>query len=340
MNFAERYDLIIESIEKNIQRNNQEITLDISRKLAIGLRSLGEGFTFITGETVAMYIRKRRMVHALQDMLNLGLSVESVAEKYGFADQPTFSKSCKALLGISPKRVCVADLMRFPALTLEQILKGAPDLMSMETLTDEKKNAFGTTANQFERIKETLDLNALYGFEDHLLELIYSISQSFQAPLTDAFEFMNDLLIYRTSLSKLRIGCYKYTLEEAALVYFNLYAWLGYMTEDRNDLREKEYGYPTIREVEIFIYNIKNSCNKNLCEMDPAVLKMYANIYDDIENDDGSEDDSDDEFDEYIDSMIKKDVWNLSIDEMIEEDDCIDEGDTLGFDFGFDDDDE
>ena len=55
------------------------------------------------------------------------------------------------------------------------------------------ESVFGVSIEQFEDIKNVLELNAVYGLSDKLAELAYKLCKEQQVPMSKAFEFVEDL---------------------------------------------------------------------------------------------------------------------------------------------------
>lgn len=83
-------------------------------------------FTFVTGMTVAEYIRKRRLTLAAQELVMSGAKVLDIALKYGYDTPESFAKAFRRVHGISPSeaRRPGATLKAFPRISFQLSLKG------------------------------------------------------------------------------------------------------------------------------------------------------------------------------------------------------------------------
>ena len=83
-------------------------------------------FTFVTGMTVAEYIRNRRLTLAAMELAASGARVVDVALKYGYDTPESFAKAFRRLHGIPPSeaRRPGTPLKAFPRLSFQLSLKG------------------------------------------------------------------------------------------------------------------------------------------------------------------------------------------------------------------------
>ncbi len=61
-------------------------------------------FKFVTGETLNDYVTRRRIEKSALDLLHTNATVSSIAHKYGFGDDSSFSKTFKKYYGLSPTK--------------------------------------------------------------------------------------------------------------------------------------------------------------------------------------------------------------------------------------------
>ncbi|WP_411030440.1 GyrI-like domain-containing protein [Spongiimicrobium sp. 3-5] len=59
-------------------------------------------FKFITGETLKVYVNRRKVEKSALDLLHKNITTTEIAHKYGFSDNSSFSKAFKKFFGISP----------------------------------------------------------------------------------------------------------------------------------------------------------------------------------------------------------------------------------------------
>lgn len=110
MKFADRYNSIIEIVENNISEENETIEEALSRSFGENIRLIADAFKFISGKTLSKYLRERKLIHALKAKHEFGLSLEDVAEQYGFSDAASFSKSAKTCFGKAPTQMTKKEI--------------------------------------------------------------------------------------------------------------------------------------------------------------------------------------------------------------------------------------
>lgn len=118
--------------------------IDIQEMCNINLCSqyhLRRMFSYITGETISGYIRKRRLSVAALELSNTDISIADIAVKYGYESRISFARAFKELHNISPSeaRKEGSVLKMYPMLVFQINLKGAMDMKyRFETTTDFK----------------------------------------------------------------------------------------------------------------------------------------------------------------------------------------------------------
>lgn len=217
MNFQERYDAIINYIEENLEKKTSEVVKNLSNRLQINSRMLGEGFLFVTGLSINEYVRSRRVINSLQYRLDTGCSIDTAAEMYGFPDQPTLSKACKEALQLSPSQVTEEMLRDCPPLNLQKLLMSGNAEMLIPAKKTAKINAFGTSWSQFSEIRKYSEMNSLYGLDDEHVEMVYKIHQEYDVDLDDIFEFVEGIEV---SKEILKTEGHPYTYQELAFLCF------------------------------------------------------------------------------------------------------------------------
>lgn len=127
MDWPTEMNKALDYIEKNL-------TKDIDVKKIAELACCSEYnfqrlFSFITGLSLAYYIRKRIMTKATEDLLNKE-SVLEVCLKYGYDSPSSFARAYKQVTGISPKQVLKegAELVSFTPLSFQIKMKGSNDM--------------------------------------------------------------------------------------------------------------------------------------------------------------------------------------------------------------------
>lgn len=102
MNSSKTFDDVIQYLEKNIF-DGCEIDYNEISKIAMSPAALFQRiFIFISGVSIADYVRKRKLTLAGYDLKNSDISVLDVAIKYGFHSHSAFSRAFKEHHGITP----------------------------------------------------------------------------------------------------------------------------------------------------------------------------------------------------------------------------------------------
>ena len=96
---------IVSAIENHIRKNFATVTVhELSEEFGIEERTLRNLFNKTMGMTPKHFILKVRLEYASNLLLTSQLSLSSIAQKTGFANQYHFSKAFKEFFGISPEK--------------------------------------------------------------------------------------------------------------------------------------------------------------------------------------------------------------------------------------------
>lgn len=102
MNNSKVFDDVIRYLEKTIQDGSEVKESEIS-KIAMSPAALFQRvFIFLSGISIAEYVRKRKLTLAGLDLQNSQISVLDVAIKYGFQSHSAFSRAFKQHHGMTP----------------------------------------------------------------------------------------------------------------------------------------------------------------------------------------------------------------------------------------------
>lgn len=102
MNSSKTFDDVIQYLEKSIS-DGSEIDYNEISKIAMSPAALFQRiFIFVSGISIADYVRKRRLTLAGYDLKNSNITVLDVAIKYGFHSHSAFSRAFKEHHGITP----------------------------------------------------------------------------------------------------------------------------------------------------------------------------------------------------------------------------------------------
>lgn len=78
---------------------------EIARTVGVSPDHLTRVFSRTTGQTIAGYVRRRRIEHAVHLLTRTTMSVSAVAATVGIPDLQAFNKTCRAVTGRSPRRL-------------------------------------------------------------------------------------------------------------------------------------------------------------------------------------------------------------------------------------------
>lgn len=95
---------VIDSVTEWIMANlDQRLSIDdIALKSGYSKWYLQKLFARYHNETLARYIRKKKLVHCINDLKDSNAPIISLAVKYHFESQQSFTRSFKRVLGCTP----------------------------------------------------------------------------------------------------------------------------------------------------------------------------------------------------------------------------------------------
>ena len=221
MTLQEKFDTVINCIERFVGDLEHDIPQAVARETGYNLRLLGDAFQFVTDITLAKYIRQRRLVYALTNRLAFNLPVEQLASDAGFSDAAAFSKACKNEFGFPPTQITEDILKKYTPLSFDRVVSGKDgEQLENDTLATAKKrdSICGVSAEQFAEIKQVLELGAIYGLSDEEAEFIYRLSLYCEVTTAQAAEFYDDFKLQIENGSVLP-GLSLYDMAELACRY-------------------------------------------------------------------------------------------------------------------------
>ena len=194
MTLQEKFDSIIDCIERLVYAGESDIPQALARESGFNLRLLGDAFQFIADMTLIKYIRQRRLVRALSNRIEFDLPVEEVVSDAGFSDAAAFSKACKNEFDLTPIQITEDVLKKYTPLSFAMVASGRDvDQMENDTLIATKNDTIcGVSAQQFAEIKQVLELGAIYGLSDEEAEFVYRLATDRKLTLAKAAEFYDD----------------------------------------------------------------------------------------------------------------------------------------------------
>ncbi len=116
-----RLKKLIEYIEENL--TNEINYKKLSQILLVNEYTLHRIFYFVTGISLADYIRKRRLSQAAIDLLENNSKIIDIAIKYQYDSSTSFSRAFKNMMGFTPKEIYKNEvsIKYFPLLNIDNI---------------------------------------------------------------------------------------------------------------------------------------------------------------------------------------------------------------------------
>lgn len=281
MNAKEKYDSIIADIEElaaDRYKSKDEIIEFIIRKNALNSRDLTALFSFMTGDTVVEYVKKRKLMAAYRHLitapeLNRQLKVSCV-EISGLNDDSAFGKKFKQVFSINPKAAFYAkdSSLLTPPLTWDAV-SCTVNKSYIEEDDDDKMNAqimFGVAKEQYDRIIEAYDLEGLYGFAPIFSQVAIEISDKLGVSFADAFSYVDSLRDYG--------GDYSGKYDDPECPYFSLRPAIDNLREDAYD----EFLQFAFFECDISVCAASELPDRTgfdereLMKLDPEMIHKYA----------------------------------------------------------------
>lgn len=128
MEWLERMAKALDYLEEHLE---DALEIDEAAKMAYSSSfHFQRMFYMLTGNTVAEYVRKRRLTLAAQELAVNDVRVLDVALKYGYDSPESFAKAFKKIHGVSPSsaREPGISLKAYPRLSFHLSLKGDQDM--------------------------------------------------------------------------------------------------------------------------------------------------------------------------------------------------------------------
>jgi AraC-like DNA-binding protein/predicted transcriptional regulator YdeE len=119
---------VIEHIEENLQ---EPIAYEkVARIVGCSVYEFFRIFSFMTGVSLAEYIRRRRLSQSVFDIQNSGEKIIDIALKYCYESPTSFAKAFKDLHGVTPSaaRKTGVALKTFPPISFKLTIKGVEEM--------------------------------------------------------------------------------------------------------------------------------------------------------------------------------------------------------------------
>lgn len=213
MSAKEKYNILINAIEKMIEGEESEVGIEILTPHDISDRAFSlagcEGmddrsknviFLFLSGLTVIEYIQERKMMYAYKAIINSSEwnreLIDSVVLMMGLSDDKAFAKKFKKTFGTSPKKAFANkdESLISPVKDWDEISKdGKSAFISLEG-DNMVETRFGVKKDLFMEANIAANLQAFYSLNDDESEYAFSLYKDMNIPLKDTFEYVYNYL--------------------------------------------------------------------------------------------------------------------------------------------------
>lgn len=102
MEYYDSIEKVINYIENNLKK---DLTLnELAKEACMSEYHFHRIFSYITGETIMKYVRKRRLTHASYELINTDKAIIEIAFDYCYESQESFTRSFKSFFNETPKK--------------------------------------------------------------------------------------------------------------------------------------------------------------------------------------------------------------------------------------------
>ena len=331
MNVKEKFEKIITTIE-DLVLNDLKKASDISEQIAtnmfMGYRELNDVFKFFTDRSLNEYIKERKMMAAYTLILTQDeMNIDRAIEISGLDNQSSFGKKFKEVFGITPQEAFIKkdQSKLIPRLSWESIQFVESETNRTPSVDKDSTNYYGVTLEQYNKIIQAKEYQALYDFNEAQSLTAFQISGMENVSLKEAYAFVEDYLHYKECISAkydenkelkfLLSGSSKKIRE----IYFSVAESISETMDIIDTAKENNYSL-TKKHIEyLSVY-----CKDPYCYFDEFLCQVEK--FEELSGDD---------FEEYWEMIY---VWGFSPEDAVKGfDDSLDEGTDLeGLDLFFD----
>lgn len=199
MNAKKQYDDMILCIEKCVcDQSTDDLMESIAHNSGYGMRDINTVIKYLTGSTLRDYIKERKLMAAYRYLITeKNPNISFAVDISGFDNHSSFTKKFSARFGMPPKEAsCKKDksLLTDP-LTWNEIScdTACPTVAEEEVEQMEEKRRFGISQEQYVKIMEASELEAVYGFEPMFSQAAFELAESLGLPMKETFKFVDEL---------------------------------------------------------------------------------------------------------------------------------------------------
>lgn len=209
MTGSEKIDRVTALIESEIKKDKSalEIADNVAREIGNSTRDLSTIFSFMTGKTLIDYIKERKLNASYEHIIDgERFDVKTAVTLSGLGDQSALIKKFNNAYGMTPKE---AHAKKDRSLVKVRMKWNDFSHVEIQEITSEENDTvianntvFGLARTKYEEVKEAIELQELYGFDELQSEIAYYIYQTYDFPLKETFRFVDEY-DYDTISSKL-----------------------------------------------------------------------------------------------------------------------------------------
>ncbi len=199
MTGSERIDKVTELIESEIKKDKSpsKIADSVAQRFGISTRDLHTVFMFLTGQTLINYIKERKLMASYENIVNSkDFDAQVAVSLSGLGDQPAFNKVFKKTFGCTPKEAFDKKDYSLLKIRMTWDHMGNSEIIPINEFVEmkplKKDKIFGVEHSKFEQIKEIIELQEIYGFDELESRTAYDIYTDYDLPLKDAFRFVSE----------------------------------------------------------------------------------------------------------------------------------------------------
>ncbi len=199
MTGSEKIDQVTALIESEIKKDKSpaKIADSVAQSVGASTRDLSTVFMFLTGQTLLQYIKERKIMASCGSIINSNkFDVQTAVTISGLGDQSALNKVFKKTFGYTPKEVFGRKDSTMIKLRMTWDQMGNTEITpvheSTETNALRKTKIFGIERSKYDQIKEIIELQIIYGFDELQSETAYAIHSNYDLPLKDTFQFVSE----------------------------------------------------------------------------------------------------------------------------------------------------
>ena len=335
MTGSEKIDRVTALIESEIKKDKSasEIADIVAREIGNSTRDLSTIFLFMTGKTLIDYIKERKLNASYEHIIDgEKFDAKTAVTLSGLGDQSALIKKFKNAYGMTPKE---AHAKKDRSLVKARMKWNDFSHVEIQEITSEENDTviannteLGLARTKYEEVKEAIELQELYGFDELQSEIAYYIYQTYDFPLKETFRFVDEY-DYDTRSSKLSDDNIDEDLKELLNKVFSndvvddepemdRTEYYNYFAKGDADEPEIRYAYFVVGVKSIpAIYNLIDKLHalgdNDITELEPELIEMCA--YEDFDArfckkavayylDNATDEYGDDAFEEYVGYLL------------------------------------